>query len=265
MRIIEQTPDRLKTCHYPINSWLIGGFSICVALYTLVRSLAWEPTSTVLNCIRQTTQVTCQLRQKTWIGIEHWQTLEDVRSVKSVGGSTNSVIRLVSPTQTLPISNSSSRSETIDDIRAFLNTPSANLLNLRYYQPTAILFAPVPILIFGGLGLAFVFLTPSIICTFDKIQNQITLKYRGLIEKQVLIETYALSSFQGIEIEEYSTKIGKHYNLLLLVKQEKPPSHTTVVKKNPLSSDAVIIILLNHDRATRIADAIESFVLGKES
>jgi hypothetical protein len=265
MRIIEQTPDRLKTCHYPINSWLISGFCACVVLYTLIRLLVWEPTSTVLNCTRQTDQVTCQLNQKTWVGVQHQQTLENVRSVKIVGGNTSSAIQLVSPTQTLAISNSSSQVETFDDIRAFLNTPSAAPLNRRYDQPTAILFAPLPILIFGGLGLALMFLTSVNTCTFDKTRNQIILKNQGLMEKQALIETYPLSSFQGIEIKEYLLKIGKRYELLLLVKKEKRPFHTIGVKKHSLSGDAILIIALNYEQAARIANTIESFVLGEKS
>jgi hypothetical protein len=263
MRIVEQTQDRLKTCHWPIGAWLIGGFCICVALYVLIQLLVWEPTLTVLSCTRQTIQIACQLQQQTWIGVQHQQMLEDVRSVERVGGNTNRVIQLVSPTQILPISNSSSRSETLTDIRAFLNNLGADRLNLRYEQPTAILFAPMPILIFGGLGLAIMFLTSANTCTFDKAQNQIILKYRGLMEKQASIETYPLSSFQGIEIEEYPLKIGKHCNLLLLVKQEKYSSHTIVVKKHSLNSDVILIIAMNHGRAAKMADTIESFVLGK--
>jgi hypothetical protein len=264
MRIIEQTPARLKTCHYPIASWLIGGFSNCVALYTLIQLLVWSPTATSLNCTKQTAQVTCQLQQKTLIGVQHQQTLEDVRSVESGGGNTNRIIRLISPTQTLPITNSSSRSATLTDIRAFLENPSAAQLNLRYDQPTAILFAPVPILIFGGLGWALMFLITATTCTFDKTQNQIVLKYQGLLEKQGLIETYPLSSFQAIEVEESVTKMGKRYTLLLLVEPEKRPFYPAVVKKHALSGDAVLMMALNYEQTTRIAHTIEAFVLGQE-
>lgn len=132
MRIIEQTPDRLKTCSYPINSWLIGGFCNCVALSVLIRLLVWEPTLTVLHCTRQTTQINFQLQQKTWIGVQHQQTLEDVRSVKTVSGNTNRVIKLISPTQSLPISNSSSQRETFADLNSFLNTPSIVVPQLRH-------------------------------------------------------------------------------------------------------------------------------------
>lgn len=265
MRITEQTHDRLETCHWPINAWLVGGFCNCIALYSLMQLLIWEPTLTRLICTRQTAQVSCQLQQKTWVGVQHQQTLTDVRSVDRVGGSTNSVIQLVSPTQTLAISNSSSRSETIADIRAFLTNPSADRLNLLYEQPTAILFAPVPILIFGGLGLALMFLSSANTCTFDKTRNQIILKYRALMEKQGLIETYPLANFQSIEIEEYPTKVGNRYHLLLLVKQEKRPFHTAVVKKHLLNGDAISILALNDEQVNSLATTIESFVLGKQS
>ncbi len=264
MRIIEQTSERLKTRYYPINSWVVGGCCLCVTLHTLVRSLVWEPTSTVLNCTRQTTSVTCQLQQQTFIGIQQEQTLEAVRSVEGVGGGTNRPIWLVAPTQTLPVSNSSSRRDTFNTIQTFLNTPSAKSLTLRYDQPTAMLFAPIPILLFGGLGLALLFLSVANSCTFDKTQNQIILKSRTLMEKQASIETFSLSSFQGIEIESYSTKIGNRYNLLLVLTHEKPPFYRPVVKTHVLSVDVVAIIALNYEQATRITETIESFVLGKE-
>lgn len=264
MRIIEQTSERLKTRHYPINSWVVGGFCLCVALHTLVRSLVWEPTSTVLNCTRQTTSVTCQLQQQTFIGIQQEQTLEAVRSVKGVGGGTNRPIWLVAPTQTLPVSNSSSRRDTFNTIQTFLNTPSAKSLTLRYDQPTAILFAPIPILLFGGLGLALLLLSVANTCTFDKTQNQIILKSRTLMDPQASIETYPLSGFQDIEIESYATKIGQRYNLLLVITQEKPPFHRPVVKKLVLSVDAVAIIALNDEQATSIEETIEAFVLSQE-
>jgi hypothetical protein len=116
------------------------------------------------------------------------------------------------------------------------------------------LFAPLPILIFGGLGLLLLFFIPAITCTFDKQQNQIVLEYWVLLAKPT-IETYALSNFQAIKIEEYTTKIGNRYNFWLHVQE----------KKQLLNGDAIVIMGQNYTQASQIAKTIQAFVENSRS
>ncbi len=249
MELLEQTPNRLKIRHRPVVSWIAGGLISAASLIWIGYSVAWMPAKTRLLCNRDSVGlVTCQLQQQTWFGLPRQQTLYNVRSAeirtRHRSRSTVSMILLTSATQNLEVSNSRQRRGTVSEIQAFLNSPSAPSLELRYAEPAAsallLIFPPM----FLGAGI-YLLRTPFVIWAFYKTLHQLVVEQQQLWQKQE--SNYALGDILRVEIEEVKTKNGKSYRIRLQLRNGQ---------KLPLTAD----LISNHQEVSMLAATIEQFL-----
>ncbi|GAB4366134.1 MAG: hypothetical protein Kow00121_03280 [Elainellaceae cyanobacterium] len=247
MKVLEQTPTRLKLRHYPCSRWLAGAALSVIGLGGLVYCIGFAPVSVSLICKRVAVSTNCKLQQFTALGIMHTQPLYDLQGARvhtqSSGrrGKAYSV-RLsngyseVSLLQE-PDGSYSSQEAIVDQINQFVNNPSQPTLTVQQSgRFKASLFSLLAIV---GLATGIIWLrTPVVTCAFYKRLNKVAIDYERWYGAKQTVE-YPLSPFFKVEVEEKRVKQGRVYRVVLITSTgERLPLHRDYTKETPVREAA---------------------------
>lgn len=233
MKVIEDTPARLKLQHFPIRDWVGGGALTAVSLGFLVQVIGFMPIITKLTCDRPTpTQTNCDLKHYSILRqIDHFQIFDpqSTEIITRTGSKSRSYeIRIISTMTELPflaggIGSYSENQAIAAQIDDYIKNPQTR--SLRIYQQNKIAF----LFILGGLsglGLGiFMTLTPAVTCNFYKRMDKVIIERRRWNRNNMIVEE-RLSNVQTAEVEERKEKNGKVYRaILVLASTERLPMH----------------------------------------
>jgi hypothetical protein len=235
MKVLEQTPHRLKLQHVPFMHWLSGGILLSVCLGGLFYLVAIKSVSASLRCQRALpTQTVCELRQHTSIGGMHTHKIYDLRSASVIQrsgrkGRKHYHIELFNGVDRIPLlkdsdHNSADQYATVDRINQFIQASEAatqSTLELRQSGRTqALLFGFLGCI---GLGLGVsITLVPATTCTFYKRLNKVVVQHSQWYGRTDVIER-PLNQILNVDVEEKRVKRGKLYRAVLVLTAERIP------------------------------------------
>ncbi len=240
MKVIENTPTRLKLQHFPIRQWWGGGVAIAASLGLLTYLIGFKPVFAKLTCDRPIpTQTNCDLTHSSILRqINHFR-IFDPQATKIITrtGSKNSrsyEIWIISTLTELPFlpggSGSFNENQAIaTQIDGYINNPQPR--SLWIYQQDKIAF----VFILGGLGLlsigVFMSLTPTVTCNFYKRMDKVIVERQRWNRSSTTVEE-RLSHILMVEVEERQARYRKVYRaILVLASAEHLPLHQDFISE----------------------------------
>lgn len=245
MRIIEQTPTRLKLRHYPVTNWFTGSLLSTIAVGGLIYFIGFAAVSASLSCRRTVIGIDCELQQFTTLGRRHTRKLYDLTGARveqrsSGKGGRTYIIRLIneySETSLLRESDEgySAQQAIVNQINQFVDNPGQS--SLRVQQSGRIKASLLGLCAIGGLIGGMILLhTPIVTCAFYKRLDKVVLTYTRWYGSPQSIE-HPLSQIAAIEMEEKRVKGGKMYRTILLLRtSDKLVVHPDYTPKKPLQT-----------------------------
>lgn len=234
MKVIEDTPLRLKLKHFPIGEWWGGGAAIAFSLGGLIYLLGFQTITARFTCDRPTpAQTNCDLKHYSILRqINHFRIFDPqgTEIVTHIGNKSRRwyEIQIISPITELPFlpggSGSLSENEAIAaQIDSYIRNPQTRSLWV-YQQGEAAFIFILGSLVGVGIGISMT-LTPTVTCNFYKRMDKVIIERRRWNGKTTLVEE-RLSNILTAELEEQHDKRGKIYRVMLTLRSAEPlPIH----------------------------------------
>lgn len=238
MKVVENSPQRLKLQHLPLNEWIWGGLIATLSGSWVVMGLLFQPASARLSCDRPTpTQTTCELTQQALLRPLGKQKLFDLQSaeVRTQRRSKRSYqqVWLISPYKQMPLLSEGGQptSSTIaTQINQYIQNPQQKTLVVRQsYAISTFIFALL------GTGMfacaIWLLLSPLVTCTFYERLDKVIIERRRWTGQKQIIE-HSLRSVMTAEVEEKQGKRGRLYRpVLVLASMERLPISSSFINE----------------------------------
>jgi hypothetical protein len=258
MKVIEDTPLRLRLKHVPIGAWCQGGAMIVGSLGLLVYLIGSKPIFARLTCDRPTpTQTNCDLKQYSFLRQTAHVRIFDPQGTeiinRSSGRSRTQQIRIISPTTDvifLPESNGflSSNQAIAAQIDDYINNPQTRSLWVSQQDRLAFIFFLCG-LVGVGNGIFFT-LTPIVTCSFYKRMDKVIIERQRWHGRNTTVVEERLSNILTAEVEEKRVKNGKAYRVMLvLTSAERRPIHQDSISEKDAQKTMHLIQTFLHANA----------------
>ncbi|PSB13710.1 hypothetical protein C7B76_18835 [filamentous cyanobacterium CCP2] len=248
MKVLEQTPHRLKLRHFPWSSWGAGGLAILLSVGSLVYLFGFKAASASLRCQRPFASpiVSCELIHFTMLGIARSHKLYDLQEANVIqttsrrrsGASSRKYhvelrtgLRQIAFLSDPDLRESEAQTDA-DQINQFVNDTGQTSLLIRQTGRIHVLIFGFFSLLGFGFGIPFSS-TPMTICTFYKRLEKVVLEIQHWYGKGKAIE-YPLHAISTVEVEEKRVKNGKVYRTVLILNtsQRIPLTHDFICEKD---------------------------------
>jgi hypothetical protein len=247
MKVLEQTPQRLKLQHFPWSSWGAGSLAVLFSMGSVVYLLGFRAASASLRCQRPIAVpiVSCELTEFTVLGIARSHKLYDLQSATLIrryvqrrrSTTTEYHVELQTGLKQVALLkdsdiNHSALQADVDRINQFISDSTQTSLLVRQSgRLKALLFGLFSLLVFG-FGLSFLSV-PATTCTFYRRLNKVVLEAQHWYGQGRSSE-HPLSMIATVEIEEKRVKNGKAYRTVLVLtsNQRIPLTHESISEKN---------------------------------
>ncbi|PZV08868.1 MAG: hypothetical protein DCF22_19510 [Leptolyngbya sp.] len=258
MKVIEDTPLRLKLKHFPLSEWWWGGAAIVLSLGFLTYLIGFQSIAARFTCDRPTpAQTNCDLKHySTLRQINHFRIFDPqgTEIVAHIGnkGNRSYEIWITSPLTKLSFlpggSGSLSENQAIaDQINDYIHTPQTRSLWVYQQEKAAFLFI-LGSLVGVGIGISMT-LTPIVTCNFYKRMDKVIIERRCWNGKNTLVEEH-LSNILTAEVEERQVKNGKEHRIMLvLASAERLPIHKDSTSEKDARKTTYLIQKFLHAKA----------------
>ncbi|WP_227789255.1 MULTISPECIES: hypothetical protein [unclassified Nodularia (in: cyanobacteria)] len=252
MKIVEETPTRLRLQHLPIRRWLFGGSFFIGCLGFLIYCLFFDFATARLTCERPLpSEMNCELRQFSLLGRKQRLRIFDIQNayVKTTRQSRSThyhVVILTSVGERDLISGQSYGKNQQDSqlINNYINSGQRFLL-LEQNQRQSMLFKNLCLLIGMAIG-AFELTAPVSNCIFYKSLNQVFIERKSLRVQKIIEEP--LEKILRLEIQDKQFKYGRQYRAVIVLQsyEEIPINPEYTDEKNVYSTVARIKSFLGY-------------------
>ena len=223
MKIVEETPTRLRLQHLPIRRWLSGGSFFIGCLGFLIYCLFFDFASARLTCDRPLpNEMNCELRRSALLGRKQRLRIFDIQNayVKSISrgrGGTQYHVVIVTPLGERDLISGQRYGKNQQDsqqINNFINSGNRSLL-VEQNQRSLLLFKNLFALVVIAISV-FELTAPVSICVFYKSLNQVFIERKSLRVKRIIEEP--LENILRLEIQDKQFKYGRQYRAVIVLK-----------------------------------------------